>query len=308
MTRGYQFFLCDVFAQRPFAGNQLAVLPEADGLSDGEMQQIAREFNFSESAFVLAPERGHTRRVRIFTPTCEVPFAGHPNIGTAFALAASGAFGPLDQPMTVTFEERAGLVPIAIERRNDGTIWCELRAPQPLSIGKALPTRLVAEALGLAEDDVVTATHGPQVVSVGLPFVIAELKNRDALTRARIHINGFDALAAEGVVPDVHVYTRSADEFDLRTRMFAPFDGVPEDPATGSANCALAGLLAHLDPAADGRFRWRIAQGVEMKRPSVLRASAEKVGGAVVETHIGGASVLVASGTIHVGGRPEDPR
>lgn len=303
MTRAYPFFLCDVFAERPFAGNQLAVLPEADGLSDGEMQQIAREFNFSESAFVLAPERGHTRRVRIFTPTCEVPFAGHPNIGTAFALAASGAFGPLAAAMTVTFEERAGLVPVAIERRDNGAIWCELRAPQTLSIGKALPRRLVAAALGLAEDDIVTAAHEPQVVSVGLPFVIAELKNRDALARARIHINGFDALAAEGVVPDVHVYTRSADEFDLRTRMFAPFDGVPEDPATGSANCALAGLLAHLDPVADSRFHWRIAQGVEMKRPSVLRASAEKVGGNVVETRIGGASVLVASGTIDVGER-----
>lgn len=135
---------------------------------------------------------------------------------------------------------------------------------------------------------------------MGLPFVIAEVRSRDALARARVNLSGFDAIAAEGVAPDLHVYARTADDFDLRARMFAPFDGVPEDPATGSASCALAGLLAQLDPAADGRFAWRIAQGVEMGRPSVLDASAEKRHGEVVATLVGGDSVLVAEGSLEV--------
>src|SRR6185369_1320745 len=190
----YRYFMCDVFTDRRFGGNQLAVLPEAEGLSDQQMQQIAREFNFSESTFVLPAEQGHTRRGRIFTPTMEVPFAAHPNVGTAF----------------------------------------------------------------------------------GLPFVIAEVKDRAALERARANMAGADAILAAGVTPDIHLYIRSADEFDLRARMFAPLDGVPEDPATGSANCALVGLLSHNEERADGSFRWRIAQGVEMKRPSVLEARTEK--------------------------------
>lgn len=295
-----RFFICDVFTDRPFGGNQLAVFPEAVGLSEAAMQQIAREFNFSESTFVFPAVRSNTRAVRIFTPTQEVPFAGHPNVGTAFALAASGVLGPVEEQMTVRFEERAGVVPISIRRRERGTIWCELEAPRRLAIGKTIPPRLIATALSLAETEIVTTSHLPQVVSVGLPFVIAEVTSRDALARARVNLGGFDAIAAEGVAPDLHVYARTADDFDLRARMFAPFDGVPEDPATGSACCALAGLLAQLDRAADGRFAWRIAQGVEMGRPSVLDASAEKRHGEVVATLVGGDSVLVAEGSLEV--------
>jgi len=296
---GYRYYICDVFSDARFGGNQLAVLPEAAGLSDRQMQQIAREFNFSESTFVLPPEQGHTRRVRIFTPTAEIPFAGHPNVGTAFVLASTGAFGQIDGAITVTFEEKAGLVPIAIRRRN-GTLWCELSAPARLTLGKTVSPELLAAAVSLTPGDIVTTTHLPQVASVGLPFVLAELRDRAALARARANADGLEAIGALGITPDVHLYTRSADEFDIRARMFAPFDGVPEDPATGSANCALAGLLSHYDPAPDGTFSWRIAQGVEMGRPSVLEAFAEKRGGVVVTARIGGASVLVSQGTLEV--------
>jgi trans-2,3-dihydro-3-hydroxyanthranilate isomerase len=296
----YRYFICDVFTEQRFGGNPLAVLPAASGLSDLQMQQIAREFNFSESTFVLPPEAGHTRRVRIFTPSREIPFAGHPNVGTAFALATAGELGPIDAPLTVTFEELAGLVPVRIERRPGGAIVCELRAPQRLSRGLAFTARELAAAVSLDEEEVVTVHHPPQVISVGLAFVVAELRDRAALERARVSMPGFDALAARGVMPDVHLYTHSQEDFHLRTRMFAPLDGVPEDPATGSANCALAELLANLDPAADGDFRWRIAQGVEMGRPSVLEARSEKRAGEVVATHIGGASVLVSEGWIEV--------
>jgi trans-2,3-dihydro-3-hydroxyanthranilate isomerase len=295
----YRYYICDVFTDTPFGGNQLAVLPEADGLSPPRMQQVAREFNFSESAFVLRPEQGHTRRVRIFTPAAEIPFAGHPNIGTAFVLATIGAFGPVEAPITVTFEEKAGLVPIAIRQR--GTVlWAELSAPERLSLGKSVPVELLASAVSLDASDIVATTHPPRVASVGLPFLVAELRDRSALRRARVNALGFDAIAAQGIHPDVHLYTRSADEFDIRARMFAPFNGVPEDPATGSANCALAGLLCHYGEASEGTVSWRIAQGVEMGRPSLIEATAEKRDGAVVATRVGGASVLVSEGVIHV--------
>jgi trans-2,3-dihydro-3-hydroxyanthranilate isomerase len=297
---GYRYFICDVFTDTRFGGNQLAVLPEAHGLSDRQMQQVAREFNFSETAFVLPPERGQARRVRIFTPTTEVPFAGHPNVGTAFVLATMGAFGPIDAPVTVTFEEKAGLVPLTIRRR-EGALWCELSAPEPLSLGRTVSAESLASAVSLAPEDVVTATHRPQVASVGLPFLMAELRDRPALARARVNPPGVDALIAQGVPPEIHLYTRSADGFDIRARMFAPLDGVSEDPATGSANCALAGLLSHYGEARDGTGSWRIAQGVEMGRPSVLEAHAEKRDGVVVATRIGGASVLVSEGVIDVG-------
>jgi trans-2,3-dihydro-3-hydroxyanthranilate isomerase len=295
----YRYFTCDVFTATRFGGNQLAVLPEAAGLSDRRMQQIAREFNFAETAFVLPAERGHTRRVRIFTPVAEVPFAGHPNVGTAFVLATLGELGPLDRPTRITFEEKAGIVPIAVERR-DGLIRCELAAPERLTLGRSIGAEILARAVSLAPEDVVTRTHPPQVASVGLRFLMAELRDRGALERARPRLEGFEALVGDGMTPDVHLYVRTGDDFDVRTRMFAPFDGVPEDPATGSANCALGALMAGYDPALSGSFRWRIAQGVEMGRPSVLEVSAEKRDGEVVEARVGGTSVLVSEGQIEV--------
>ena len=296
-----RYFTCDVFTDTRFGGNQLAVLPEAEGLADGQMQQIAREFNFSESTFVLPPEAGDSRRVRIFTPMSEVPFAGHPNVGTAFVLATMGVLGPLDVPGTVTFEEQAGPVVVSVYKRPGERIWCELKAPQSVALGATVSVRSVAAAVSLSADDFLTTAHAPQVASVGLPFVCAELTDRAALERARPNTPGFEDLAAEGTGPPfVHLYVRTADGFDIRTRMFAPLDGIVEDPATGSANCALAGLLSDLDEAPDGTFDWRVAQGVEMGRPSVLEVRTEKRGGVVVNVWIGGDCVLVSEGLIEV--------
>ncbi len=296
----YRYFICDVFTDTRFGGNQLAVLPDARGLSTQQMQQIAREFNFSESTFVLPAQHGNTRQVRIFTPTAEVPFAGHPNIGTAFCLASAGELGELNEPMTVTFEEKAGLVPVSIQPQQGAALWCELAAPERVSIGKAISVEMLAEAISLSPADVRTDTHSPLLASVGLPFVMAELNDRQTLETARANMPGLEAIAALGIMPDVHLYTRSNDEFDLRARMFAPMDGVPEDPATGSANCALAGLLAHCDEAATGEYRWRIAQGVEMGRPSTLIATASKAAGVVTSTGVGGTCVMVSEGTLQV--------
>ena len=145
----HRYFICDVFTEKRFGGNPLAVLPDARGISDAQMQRVAREFNFSESTFVLPAETGHTRRVRIFTPTKEIPFAGHPNVGTAFVLTAIGELGDPGDSFEVTFEEKAGLVPVAISRRDGGAIACELTAPEPLTLGEPLPVAEVAAALSL---------------------------------------------------------------------------------------------------------------------------------------------------------------
>jgi len=296
----YRYYICDVFTETRFGGNQLAVLPQADGLASEQMQQIAREFNFSETTFVFPPKTGHTRHVRIFTPAREIPFAGHPNVGTAFVLASIGGFGEIKSSLTVIFEEEAGLVLVAIHESDGKIASCELTAPQSVSFGKTLPVQLVATAISVDAKDVVTKTHGPQVASVGLPFIMVELRDRSALERARINMSGFEALVAQDLMPDVFLYTRTGDGFDIRARMFAPLSGVPEDPATGSANCALAGLLAHYSPQRTGSFTWRIAQGVEMGRPSTLIARAEKVDGVVETTRIGGAAVLVSDGIIYL--------
>lgn len=296
----YRFLLCDVFTDSAFGGNPLAVLPDARGLSDRRMQQVAREFNFSESTFVLPAEQGQTRRVRIFTPTMEVPFAGHPNVGTAFALAVTGELGAIDRLLTVTFEEKAGIVPVLVEKRPNGSVVCELRAPEPLSRGATVSAGELAAAVSLSPGDIRTDAHVPQVLSVGLPFLVAELADRAALARARPVTAALEALAGRGITPDVHLYVRTKDDFDIRARMFAPLDGVPEDPATGSANAALAAALAALDARTDAVLRWRIAQGVEMGRPSLLEARVEKRAGEVTAVKIGGSSVLVAEGEIDV--------
>lgn len=295
----YHYYICDVFTDTRFGGNPLAVLPEASGLSAETMQKIAREFNFSESTFVLPAEQGHTRRVRIFTPTQEVPFAGHPNIGTAFTLAAIGEVGT---NTSITFEEDAGLVPITIRQTADRPIWCELFAPQKVSIGNVVSAETIAAVLSLDPSDIATANHPPQEASVGLPFMIVELRDREALARARINMDRLHALEASGIVPDIHLYTfGDGNDFDIHARMYAPLDNVPEDPATGSANCALVGMLTQINPANDGQFSWRIAQGFEMGRPSILSARTRKENGAVTGVWIGGSCVMVSEGWIEAG-------
>ena len=183
----YRFLICDVFTNQRFGGNQLAVLPEAAGLSDAEMQQIAREFNFSESTFVFPSTTGCTRQVRIFTPVAELPFAGHPNVGTAFVLATIGELGELGAATTVTFDEKAGRVPVQIHRQGAG-FRCVLSAPEALSIGKSVDATVVAAAVSVSPSDIVTATHPPQVASVGLPFVFAEVRDRAVLGRMKVNV------------------------------------------------------------------------------------------------------------------------
>ena len=289
-----------MFTEQRFGGNQLAVLPDAQKLSDWQMQQIAREFNFSETAFVLPAEAGHTRKVRIFTPTTEIPFAGHPNIGTAFVLAETGALGK-EIPGTVLFEEKAGLVSIEIQVDPGAPTSFELKAPQVLTLQEFPAIGSVAKALSLRENEIVVTTHAPTVASVGLPFLFVEVVDSAVLAQVRIDMAGFDRLLVEGAVPYVHVYTSKAGGKDIQARVFAPLDGVVEDPATGSANCALAALLSHHRSERDGEFSWCVFQGIELGRRSVLRIRARKENGCVVASWVGGTCVMVSEGWIDAG-------
>lgn len=300
----YRYYTCDVFSDRRFGGNPLAVLPGATGLSPEQMQGIAREFNYSETTFVLPPDDpAHTRKVRIFTPAAEIPFAGHPNVGTAFVLAAIGAIPAGAETREAVFEEGAGPVAMVIRFAAGRPVFAELTAPQPLELGDPAPVAEVAASVGLDAATIVTDRHPPRVASVGLPFLFVELRDRPALVEARVRHDEHAALMRACGGNGIHLYTRDTGEpgIDLRARMYAPLHGVAEDPATGSANVALAGLLAASAPEADEDFTWRIAQGIEMGRPSVLAAAASKRGGRIEALRIGGRSVLVCEGWIEVG-------
>lgn len=303
LMASYDFITVNVFTQRRFGGNPLAVLPDAGGLSDADMQAIAADFNLSETTFVLPPRdpRNHAR-VRIFTPKSEMPFAGHPNVGTGFVLAKMAG----DPPEHYTFEELAGLVRVHILRDDKGAIYgARVAAPRSLSIDIDVPTELVAACAGLSRADIVTDAHNPLVASVGTPFVIAEVRSLDALSRAHPDLGAFrrGAQAHPELASrfNLHLYVRKdGDATRLRTRMFAPLSGVIEDPATGSANAALAALLTSLAPGENVDLHYEIEQGAELGRPSEIIASARKTAEGPVSASVAGSCVEVGRGKLTV--------
>lgn len=296
-----QFQTVDVFTADQFSGNPLAVVLNAEGLSTEQMQAIAAEFNLAETTFVLPPkDAAHTAEVRIFTPRAEMPFAGHPNIGTAYVLARAGAiYGRTIAGDHVTFEEKAGLVPITLLKDGTTISGARLASPQLLTVGDEVPIEAVASACGISVDDIETKDHHPCIASCGVGFILAEVKSRTGLASAMPRIDVFRRDIVNRGTTGILIYTQVDDhDINIRARMFAPLKGIPEDPATGSANVALIGLLAKLRPEPDLQLSKTIAQGVEMGRPSLLHAQAEKSGGAVTATTIGGRCVPVMSGTI----------
>jgi trans-2,3-dihydro-3-hydroxyanthranilate isomerase len=295
-----RFQTVDVFTDRRFGGNPLAVIPDARGLTSEQMQAIAAEFNLAETTFVLPPKDAtHSAQVRIFTPKAEMAFAGHPNVGTAYVLAHAGSI--LGKPTTgdrLAFEEIAGVVAMELLKRDGAIYGARLKAPQPLNLGDPVSVEHVAEACGLAAADIETKNHAPRLAGCGNWFVFVELKSREALKRAMYGTDAFARNFPMAKTVGIHLYVRTGgDGVDAQTRMFAPLYGVPEDPATGSANVALVGVIA----AADRRDRLslRIAQGVDMGRPSLLEAEAINVGGAY-DCYIGGACVPVMRGEIEI--------
>ncbi len=312
--RTLRFYTCDVFTDTPLAGNQLAVVFGAEGLPADTLLAITREFNFSETTFVFAAEtEGTTRRVRIFTPGGEVPFAGHPTLGTAHVLVATGEVPVTGEVVSVVCGENVGPVPVTVRCENGAPVWAQLTTAQlPEERTSGVPDiSELAEVLGLAPDDFVGGTHMPTGVSCGLPFLMVPLSSVDAVRRARVRSDAWEkhlqgAWASE---PMVFATVRDDDDrvdapsslaqCDIRARVFVPGLSVPEDPATGSANACLAGYLAARTPR-DGVLRWRVAQGVEMQRPSRLELEVEKVNGVVQAVRVGGASVIVTEGTFRL--------
>ena len=296
-----EFTTVDVFTDRPFGGNPLAVVTNAQGLSTGQMQSIAAEFNLAETTFVLPPkDPAHTAEVRIFTPKAELPFAGHPNVGTAFVLARAGqSYGRAVAGGRLVFEEKAGLVRMELTREAGVVTATRLAAPVPLSIGAEIAPEIVAEACSLKADDIEVKGHRPCIASCGVPLVFAELESRAALARAAVRT---DVLARHFPMEravGIHLYVAAKEHgVEIQSRMFAPLFGVPEDPATGGANVALIGLLAHHRPETDLVLAKTIGQGFDMGRPSILEASAEKKAGTVIATYIGGRCVPMMKGTI----------
>ena len=283
--RTFSFVTVDVFTDRRFGGNPLAVFPDARGITDGEMQSLAAEFNLSETTFVLPPaDPANTARVRIFNRRSEMPFAGHPNVGTAWVLRDRGS--------KLRFEEIAGLVEVEIADDKP-----TIAAPQPLQLGAEMPADLLAGCVGIATNEVIVANHKPVLATVGNSFVIAEVTG-EALTRAvpdlgriREAHKSYDA-AGPGRLP---LYLYAHDGARVRTRMFSPLSGTVEDPATGSAATPLAALLLSLKK--DAEHKVTIVQGVEMGRPSLLLCTAHRAADGIRAT-VGGGCVPVLKGEV----------
>ncbi len=293
----HRFILTDVFTDRAFGGNQLAVFPDGTGISDTLMQTFAHELNFSETTFVLPPRKaGHSHRVRIFTPHSELPFAGHPNVGTGLVLAHEG--GHRDTHRFV-FDEDAGTVNVTA-RCEDGHGFAELTIEVEPEIRPCdVPSATLARMLSLAEDRI--GTRPAWLAKVGVPFICIPLADTDAVAAAR-----FDTALWNAVFPDGawarQVYAMAGDFAPggtIKIRMWGPSVGVAEDPATGAAAAVLAGSLAATLADRDGDFTWSIEQGAELGRPSFITASAEKRDGRVVAIRVGGGAVVVGEGWLN---------
>lgn len=299
----YRFVTADVFTDRIFGGNPLAVLPDARGLDVGRMQAIAREFNLSETVFVLpADGAAHHRRLRIFTPAREVPFAGHPTVGSALVLAMLGELALEGETTGIVFEEPAGPVPVTIRTDAGRPVFARLEAPQAPELRPAPEPAAVAAMLGLEPADLHATGGLPECASCGLPFVLVELADAAALGRARLDRGLWATLLGDAWAREVCLFTRDRAglEVDFRMRMFAPAAGIEEDPATGSAAAALGGWLGVRATPAAGVHRYVVAQGIEMGRPSRLEIEVEKRAGAVAAVRVGGGAVLVSEGTLEV--------
>ncbi|MPZ84867.1 MAG: PhzF family phenazine biosynthesis isomerase [Actinophytocola sp.] len=294
---GFEFTLVDVFSDRPFGGNQLAVFPDAEGIADGTMQQLAREFNFSETTFVLPPrDLSHTCQVRIFTPNQELPFAGHPTVGTAAVLASLSKGDAAERQFV--FEEGIGPVTVAVD---GSTIRLHLRFPDYETTDEAPPAAAIAKALALPEDAIAESWYA----GVGLKFCFVRLADRELVDRAVLDKAAWAAEIADGWSP--HLYFFAGDYRDgahLHARFFAPAVGVDEDPATGSACAALVASLAQRSPEQNGTYRLQIDQGVAMGRPSALEGTAHKENGRLTEVIVGGHATIVGNGTMTLPGKP----
>lgn len=306
----YRYLTADVFTDRIFTGNPLAVFPNAGGLTTEQMQRIANEFNLSETVFVLPPEtREATHRLRIFTPRRELVFAGHPTIGAAVVLAAIGEIPTVGEETRIVFEEGVGNVPVIVRASEGAPTFAQLTTAKLPEFGPPLPPIAeLARLLGLETADVLHDDHlPPQSVSVGFPFIMIPLMTTAAVSRARLNLVVFDDLFSDYWANTVYVFGPAdpTGDADFRVRLFAPEMGIAEDPATGSAAAAFAGYLASHNNDINAQLEWTLEQGIEIERPSRLSIEADKIDGVVTAIRCGGHAVLVSEGEIEVPQRLE---
>lgn len=301
----YPYWTADVFTDRAFAGNPLAVVADATGLSTGQMQTIAREFNLSETTFVLPPEaKEQTFRLRIFTPAKELPFAGHPTVGTAFVLGAAGRIPLREDVTSIVFGENVGPVRVDIRAHNGKPVSSRLWVAQLPEFGPpAPPVETLAMALGLEAGDVlVDARDAPASLSCGTPFLFVPLRSLDAVRRARANQEYWNRALNTRWTEAVFLFAHETDAKDasVHARMFAPTFGIVEDPATGSAAAAFAGYLARREKLTQGSGRWVIEQGFEMGRPSRMEVEADAANGVVTAVRVAGPSVIMSEGFLQL--------
>jgi len=292
----------DVFTDRPFGGNPLAVLCDQPLLSTERMQTVAREFNLSETVFIVPPRDSRAlRRLRIFTPERELPFAGHPTIGAVQTLVETGIaqIGPEGGDFALELE--VGLVPIKVTRRGEALPFLQLTAARvPEKLGTAPSAAALAQILSLDERDILTAHDSAQTWSCGVPFLFVPVRDREALRRSRPNTASWSSVLKDAGSFQTFVFCRDPElpGSQLRARMYAPEFGIMEDPATGSAAAAFGGYLAAREGASDGAHRWIVEQGFEMGRPSILHIEADTKNGSVTAIRVGGTAVRMSEGTL----------
>lgn len=301
--KGRKYLVYDVFAAKPMAGNPLAVVLDSQGLDTAAMQRIAREFNLSETAFVMpAQNEAHKARLRIFTPAYEMPFAGHPTVGSAIALAELTS-GNRDEIFVL--EENIGLVRCAVTRNKAGA-FAEFDLPElPRQFDLAVEPEVVGAALGLDPQDIGFENHRVGLWSAGVPYLTVPVADLEAIKRARLESSAwleFSPKRTDGKAASAYVYTRDTVHHDnsFHARMFVPGSPSYEDPATGSAAAAFSGAVMHFDALREGQTRLWIEQGVEMGRPSRIRLEIDVEGGRMASARIGGHAVKIAEGQLLV--------
>jgi len=298
---GRRYVVLDVFTDRPLTGNALAVVLDSEGLDDAAMQTIAREFNLSETVFVLPPEsERHRARLRIFTPGRELPFAGHPTIGTAVLLGidTNGEVGLAAQAFGL--EERVGVVPCVTERLGERHGRARFKLPRlPEFWGEGRDVSAIAEALSLDAADIGFDKHRPSQHSAGVPFDFVPVRSLAAIAQAKPGATFAEVFGGNGHMA-AYVYTHETVDagHSFHARMFAPGMGLGEDPATGSAAAAFAGVLMQFEPMGDGTHDVIIEQGYEMQRPSIIALQLDIENGTLVSGEIGGEAVIIARGEL----------
>jgi trans-2,3-dihydro-3-hydroxyanthranilate isomerase len=302
--RSYRYFHLDVFTDRLFGGNQLAVYLDGRGLTAQQMQAIAKEMNFSETTFVLPPERADTEvRVRIFTPAEELPMAGHPTIGTAFALARCGALAK-DRDRVV-FGLGTGPTPVSLEWRNGDLAFAWMTQLKPTFDAPLGDSPAAASALRLAPAAVAATGLPVQTVSCGVPYLLVPLATRTAVDEASLDVAAYDRFRRSASIADLPVFLFSvepgADQATAYSRMFAPSGGIVEDPATGSASGPLGCyLVKHRVVGREEARAMLNLQGVKMGRPSHIHISIEDNGGDISGVRVGGEAIVAGEGTLYV--------